>query len=198
MLKIFPQIEWDIYVFAPINLFSQHGTLKLYTCMCVKSYYKDRKCAVNENPSVHIESAGSKTSDNRWKMEVSFWISCLKIRPFYECGHAFKTIWWLPCLCHLVKIKGYFFQPGRPVFIIVINTSCSGVCYRIYARQKFLNNALEPDDALALFEIFAWRISCNKRPHNRYLLLHESSWVEIFSLAIKFKAFAAYNAFGIR
>ena len=27
--------------------------------------YKDRKCAVNENPSVCIESAGSKTSNNR-------------------------------------------------------------------------------------------------------------------------------------
>ena len=26
--------------------------------------YKDRKCAVNENPSVCIESAGSKTSNN--------------------------------------------------------------------------------------------------------------------------------------
>ena len=26
--------------------------------------YKDRKCAVNENPSVRVESAGSKTSDN--------------------------------------------------------------------------------------------------------------------------------------
>ena len=38
--------------------------------------------------------------------------------------------------------------------------------------QKFLNNALAPSGALALFEIFAGRISCNKRPHNRYLLLH--------------------------
>ena len=30
-----------------------------------RGYYKDRKCAVNENPSVCIESAGSKTGDNR-------------------------------------------------------------------------------------------------------------------------------------
>ena len=98
-----------------------------------------------------------------------------KFIHFYEGDHAFKTIWQLTCLCHLIKIKGYFFQPGRPVFIIVITTSCSGVCYRIYARQKFLNNGHTPDGALALFEIFAGRISCNKRPHNRYLLLHFNS-----------------------
>ena len=29
------------------------------------TYYKDRKCAVNENPSACIESAGSKTCDTR-------------------------------------------------------------------------------------------------------------------------------------
>ena len=44
------------------------------------------------------------------------------------------------------------------VFIVVINTDCKGVCYRIYG-------------ALALFEIFAGRISCNKRLSMRYLLL---------------------------
>ena len=30
----------------------------------VNDYYKDQKCAVNKNPSVRIESAGSKTCDN--------------------------------------------------------------------------------------------------------------------------------------
>ena len=109
--------------------------------------YKDRKCAVNENPSVHIELARRKTSNNgplRNGSVVS--IARLyvdsKIVCFYESDYAFKTIWRRPCSCHLVKINRYFFQPGRPVFIIVINTSCSGVCYRIYARQNFLNNAL--------------------------------------------------------
>ena len=97
-----------------------------------------------------------------------------KIVCFYESNHAFKTIWRRPCLCYLIKIKGYFLKPCRPVFIIVINTSCSGVCYRIYARQKFLNNALMSDGTLALFGIFAGRISCNKCPHNRYLFLHQS------------------------
>ena len=29
-----------------------------------------------------------------------------------------------------------------------------------------------PDGALALFGIFAGRISCNKYPHTQYLLLH--------------------------
>ena len=43
--------------------------------------------------------------------------------------------------------------------------------FLLYARQKFLINALAPNGALALFEIFAGRISCNKCPHNRYLLL---------------------------
>ena len=134
---------------------------------------------MNENPSVCIESARGKTSNNgplRNGSAVS--IARLyvdsKIVCFYESDHAFKTIWRRPCSCHLVKINRYFFQPGRPVFIIVINTSCSGVCYRIYARQKFLNNTLAPNGALALFEIFAGCISCNKRPHTQYLLLQQS------------------------
>ena len=95
-------------------------------------YYKDWKCAVNKNPSVHIESAQSKTSNNgplRNGSAVS--IARLyvdsKIVCFYESDHTFKPIWRRPCSCHLVKINRYCFQPGRPVFIIVINTSCSGV-----------------------------------------------------------------------
>ena len=100
----------------------------------------------------------------RWKTEVLFRIARLyvgsKIVCFYESDHAFKTIWRRPCLCHLIKIKGYFLKPGRPVFIIVINTSCSGVCL--------------PNGALALFVIFARHISCNKHPHNRYLFLQSS------------------------
>ena len=71
---------------------------------------------------------------------------------FYESDHALKTIWQLPCSCHLIKIKGHFFKPGRPVFIIVINTSCSGICYAIYARQTFFHNGLMPNSAPALFE----------------------------------------------
>ena len=101
---------------------------------------------MNENPSVRIESAHSKTSNNgplRNGSAVS--IARLyvdsKIVCFYESDHAFKTIWRRPCSCHLVKINKYFFQPGRLVFIIVINTSCSGVCYA--------------DGTLALFGIFS-------------------------------------------
>ena len=71
---------------------------------------------------------------------------------FYERDHAFKTIWRLPCLCRLIKIKGYFFKPGRLVFIIVINISCSGIFYAIYARQKFFHDDLLPNSARALFE----------------------------------------------
>ena len=102
-------------------------------------YYKDRKCAVNENPSVRIESAQSKTSNNGLlrngsAVSIARLYVDSKIVCFYESDHAFKTIWRRPCSCHLVKINRYFFQPGRLVFfIIVINTSCSGVCYRIYA-----------------------------------------------------------------
>ena len=131
---------------------------------------------------MRIESARSKTSNNGpprngsavsiARLYVDSNIVC-----FYESDHAFKTIWRRPCSCHLVKINRYFFQPGRPVFIIVINTSCSGVCYRIYARQKFLNNALTPNGALALFGIFAGRISCNKRPSMMYLLLHSQRFL---------------------
>ena len=35
------------------------------TCMCINDDYKDRKCIVNENLSVRIEPAASKTCDNR-------------------------------------------------------------------------------------------------------------------------------------
>ena len=140
-------------------------------------HYKDRKCAVNEKPSVRIESARSKTSNNgplRNGSAVSIarlYVSS-KIVCFYESDNPFKTIWRRPCSFHLIKRKGCFLKPDRPVFIIVINTSCSGVCYRIYARQKF---QIMPDGALALFGIFAGRISCNKRPHTQYLLLQQMS-----------------------
>ena len=115
---------------------------------------------MNENPTVRIESAGSKTCDNRpLKNRSAVSIARLyvgsKIAYFYKSDHAFKTIWQRPCSCYLIKIKGYFLKPGRPVFIIVRNTLCSGVCY----------------SALALFGIFARRISCNKCPHIRYLFL---------------------------
>ena len=136
---------------------------------------------MNKKPSVRIESAWSKTSNNgplRNGSAVS--IARLyvgsKIVCFYESDNPFKTIWRHPCSFHLIKRKACLLKPDRPVFIIVINTSCSGVCYRIYARQKFFNNALTPDGTLALFGIFAGRISCNKRPHTQYLLLHCQSY----------------------
>ena len=49
------------------------------------------------------------------------------------------------------------------LYNVVINTDREGIC--------FVNNSLAPDGALALFGIFAGRISCNKRPSMRYLLL---------------------------
>ena len=91
-----------------------------------------------------IESAGSKTCDNRplkngkCCFELLDCMLVVKSSAFFKSDHAFKTIWRRPCLCHLIKIKGYFLKPGRPVFIMVINTTCSGVCYRIYARQNYL------------------------------------------------------------
>ena len=117
-------------------------------------------------------------------MEVLFRIARLyvgsKIVCFYKSDHAFKTIWQRPCLCHLIKIKGYFLKPGRPVFIIVINTSCSGVYYRMYTRNK--NSLIMPDDNF--WGIFAGRISCNKRPHNRYLFLHSYQYTKILIMPI--------------
>ena len=115
----------------------------LLTGSFIFCHYKDWKCAVNEKPSVRIESARSKTSNNgplRNGSAVS--IARLyvgsKIVCFYESDNPFKTIWRRPCWFHLIKRKACFLKPDRPIFIIVINTSCSGVCYRIYARQKFL------------------------------------------------------------
>ena len=122
-------------------------------------YYKDRKCAVNENPSVRIESALSKTSNNgplRNGSAVS--IARLyvdsKIVCFYESDHAFKTIWRRPCSCHLEKINRYFFQPGRPVFIIVINTSCSALWHYL----EFLPGVYPVTNALTL-SIYYYKIS---------------------------------------
>ena len=76
---------------------------------------------MNENPSARIESAQSK---NGSAVSIARLYVDSKIVCFYESDHAFKTIQRRPCSCHLVKINRYFFQPGRPVFIIVINTSC--------------------------------------------------------------------------
>ena len=75
----------------------------------------------------------------------------VKSSTFTRAINAFKTIWRLPCLCHLIKEKGYFYKAGRPVFIIAINTSCSGICFAIYAWQKFFHNALGPYGTRALF-----------------------------------------------
>ena len=144
----------------PIFNFFHRPDITDQTCIYIEPNYKDRKCAVNENSSVCIESAWSKSSNNgplRNGSAVS--IARLYIDSnivcFYDSDHAFKTVWRRPCSCHLIKIKACFLKPDRPAFIIVINTSCSGVCYRIYARQKFFTNALAPDGALALFGIFA-------------------------------------------
>ena len=70
---------------------------------------------------------------------------------FYESDHAFKTIWPLSCSCYLIKIKRHFFKVRRPVLIIAINTSCSGICFAINARQKSFHNALPSIGTHALF-----------------------------------------------
>ena len=153
---------------------------------------------MNENPSVRIESARSKTSNNGLlrngsAISIARLYVDSKIVCFYESDYALKTIWRRPCSCHLVKINRYFFQPGRPVFIIVINTSCSGVCYRIYARQKFLNNALAPNGALALFGIFAGRMSCNKCPHTQNLLLELRCCAKTLIFFVSWKIILKYR-----
>ena len=63
----------------------------------VIQYYKDWKCAVNENPSLRIESAGSKTSNNGPLKNGSAVSTARlyvgsKIIWSYESDHAFKTI----------------------------------------------------------------------------------------------------------
>ena len=74
---------------------------------------------MNENPSVRIESARNKTSNNgplRNGSAVSTARLCVgsKIVCFYESDHAFKTIWRRPCSSHLIKIKACFLKPDRP------------------------------------------------------------------------------------
>ena len=64
---------------------------------------------------------------------------------FSMCHHAF---------CNLASdwlLRASLDRDSRPFFYVVINTDCEG--------------------ALALFEIFAGHISCNKRSSMRYLLL---------------------------
>ena len=65
---------------------------------------------MNENLSVRIESAGSKTSNkgllkNRSAVSIALLYVGSKIVCFYESAQAFKTIWRHPCLCHLIKIN---------------------------------------------------------------------------------------------
>ena len=65
---------------------------------------------MNENPSVRIESTGSKTSNNgplKNGSAVSIARLCVgsKIVCSYESDHAFKIIWRRPCSCHLIKIN---------------------------------------------------------------------------------------------
>ena len=65
---------------------------------------------MNENPSVRVESAGSKTSNNGpLKNGSAVSIARLylgsKIVCIYESDHAFKTICRRPCSCHLIKIN---------------------------------------------------------------------------------------------
>ena len=114
---------------------------------------------MNENPSVRIESPGSKTCDNcPLKNGSAVSIARLyvgsKIVCFYESNHAFQTIWRHPLFVSPHKNKGIFLETRYA--IIVINTSCC---------------IMNQNGALALFEIFAGRKSCNKRPHNQYLFL---------------------------
>ena len=58
-----PTLRWKLkdtqHTEERVRIFSR------YFLSWLHSNYKDRKCAVNENPSVRIESAGSKTCDNR-------------------------------------------------------------------------------------------------------------------------------------
>ena len=148
---------------------------------CVIKHYKDRKCAVNENLSVRIESAGSKTSNKHplKKRKCRFEFLVWKFVHFYEGDHAFKTIWRLPCLCHLVKIKGFFFQPGRPVFIIVINTSCSGVCLTaLWHYLKFLPGVYRVTNTLTI-GIYYYMNICQhfrQRAHSHNLLYFENAY----------------------
>ena len=109
---------------------------------------------MNENSSVRIESAWSKTSNNgplRNRNAVSIARSYVdsKIVCFYESDHAFKTIWRRPCSCHLIKIKACFLKPDRPVFIIVINTSCSGLT-ALWHYLEFLSGVYPVTNALTL------------------------------------------------
>ena len=41
---------------------------------------------------------------------------------------------------------------GTDCLFIVVNTSCSGICFAIYAWQKFFHNPLAPNGSRALFE----------------------------------------------
>ena len=60
---------------------------------CFIPYYKDWKCTVNENPSVRIQSARSKTSNNgplrnRSAVSVARLYVGSKIVCFYESNHG--------------------------------------------------------------------------------------------------------------
>ena len=64
-------------------------------------------------------------------------------------------------LIHLAKIKVDFLATKWPVFIIVINTSLSGIMAGFTPAKYSFNNVLAPNGALALFRIFCGRKSCH-------------------------------------
>ena len=69
--------------------------------------------------------------------EFSVW----KFVCFYESVHAFKTIWRLPCLCYLIKIKGHFFKVGNGICVLFeflpgINSETNALTVGIYSYNN--------------------------------------------------------------
>ena len=62
---------------------------------------------------------------------------------------------------HLAKIKVDFFETKLPVFVIVINTSCSCIVAWFTPAKNSINNTLKPNATLVLFWIFGGRKSDN-------------------------------------
>ena len=75
-----PQEIRNVYENSIIHYSTQTINLTFFTLIYfpqneIIKNYKDRKCTVNENPSVRIESAGSNTCDNRPLKNVLFRIA---------------------------------------------------------------------------------------------------------------------------
>ena len=153
-------------------------------------HYKDRKCAGNKKSSLRIEICRDKTTNNRplskWRsFEFFSYTKPAQITKMeLSNGHRRNVIKYGGILVwgHLAKIKVDFFEAKLPVFIIVINNSCSAFVPGFTpAKSSFNNNAL----CQALWYYLEFLAGVN--PRTNALAVGIYSYINSSQLVLSFK-----------